>query len=516
MARKLRYKQSLPFILQDRKVEDNPSELDNSVRNYLNHLSNFDSTLLKSKYDGIAYDSVVFDILMESPERLAAQITLLDIGTFKLILPEELLGCAWTKRDKKLYAPHVTAMAQRFNSTCFWVQNEILSKKKARIRAEVICWFTKLAKKLFELNNLHALKAVVSGLQSAPIYRLHRTWTFITRKDRSALDKLLELLAEHRNNEKLREYMKNLRNPAIPYLGLYLTDLMFIYAAYNKPANELGESDKISTKINNIIRIIASYQDSNYDTIETVPYIQEYLKSFKYIEELQNFLEAEYYRKSLDLEPEQIESVSGINCEASHPGLQENKLDSEEMREKDTTITANLKHPLDDSILADHKPIIDSDKSINSILADKLSYTSLHSACDAQIVSPWMNFSMQGCLRKMTYLKRGQKLRVTRWKTYWVALLWTKLYFYERKFNRSGNERSAFKSEFCKCYDISGWLMVLGDYHSPHMIYLCNIEEGNKYKLDAKTAENSSIWLRFLLDASTKQNFKNVQVQLND
>ena len=33
-----------------------------------------------------------------------------------------------------------------------------------------------LFQRLLELNNLHSLKAVVSGLQSAPIYRLIRTW----------------------------------------------------------------------------------------------------------------------------------------------------------------------------------------------------------------------------------------------------------------------------------------------------------------------------------------------------
>lgn len=37
--------------------------------------------------------------------------------------------------------------------------------------------------KLYELNNLHALMAVVSGLQSAPIFRLTKTWAVSEQQD---------------------------------------------------------------------------------------------------------------------------------------------------------------------------------------------------------------------------------------------------------------------------------------------------------------------------------------------
>ena len=38
------------------------------------------------------------------------------------------------------------------------------------------CFVFEIAQKLLDLNNLHSLKAVISGLQSAPIYRLNKTW----------------------------------------------------------------------------------------------------------------------------------------------------------------------------------------------------------------------------------------------------------------------------------------------------------------------------------------------------
>jgi len=48
----------------------------------------------------------------------------------------------------------------------------------------VHCYFIYFCpQKLYELNNLHALMAVVSGLQSAPIFRLTKTWAVSEQQD---------------------------------------------------------------------------------------------------------------------------------------------------------------------------------------------------------------------------------------------------------------------------------------------------------------------------------------------
>jgi len=246
----------------------------------------------------------IVDPLAVPAEDLASQLTLIDLPVFRAIAAEEFLTCAWNKKNKREVAPNIVAFTRRFNHVSFWTVQEILRHEDARSRTETMSHFIKVAKKLHELNNLHSEFAVLSGLQSAPIYRLSKTWVGLNRSTKQTFDKLVDLFSERDNFCRLRDHMNSTalkHSPCIPYLGLYLTDLMFVDIAH--PSKGELESQQRQFKMNNILRLVSELQQSCYVNLSAIPAVQSYLSSIRYIEELQKFLEDDHFKLSVRLEP---------------------------------------------------------------------------------------------------------------------------------------------------------------------------------------------------------------------
>ncbi|CAG2178053.1 unnamed protein product, partial [Oppiella nova] len=209
-----------------------------------------------AKYDDIQ------DVQRVAPDDLASQMTLIDLSIFVAIQPQELSSGQWNGTRKYQNSPNVVAFTQRFNRVSFWVIQEILSHKTAKHRAEVAGHFLKVAKRLLDLNNLHSAFAIKSALSSAPIHRLSKTWELLSRKDKQTFKLLDDLFADTDNFERLRDHLSSTKTPCIPYLGLYLHDIVYVDVAH--PMSRGRPTQHWKNKMDSILRIIAEFQRSVY------------------------------------------------------------------------------------------------------------------------------------------------------------------------------------------------------------------------------------------------------------
>uniref|UniRef100_A0A8C5ZT62 Ras-specific guanine nucleotide-releasing factor RalGPS2 n=1 Tax=Marmota marmota marmota TaxID=9994 RepID=A0A8C5ZT62_MARMA len=481
------------------------------------------------------------------------QITLMDVPVFKAIQPDELSSCGWNKKEKYSSAPNAVAFTRRFNHVSFWVVREILHAQTLKIRAEVLSHYIKTAKKLYELNNLHALMAVVSGLQSAPIFRLTKTW------------------------------------------AIYLSDLTYIDSAYPSTGSIL-ENEQRSNLMNNILRIISDLQQSCEYDIPMLPHVQKYLNSVQYIEELQKFVEDDNYKLSLKIEPgtstprsaASREDLVGPEVGASPQSGRKSvaaegallpqtppsprnliphghrkchslgynfihKMNTAEFKSA-TFPNAGPRHLLDDSVMEPHAPsrgqaessTLSSGISIGSSDGSELSeetswpafernrlYHSLgpvtrvarngyrshmkaSSSAESEDLAVHLYpgaVTIQGVLRRKTLLKEGKKPTVASWTKYWAALCGTQLFYYAAK-SLKATERKHFKSTSNKTVSVVGWMVMMADDpEHPDLFLLTDSEKGNSYKFQAGSRMNAMLWFKHL-SAACQSNKQQVPTNL--
>nr|XP_030714490.1 ras-specific guanine nucleotide-releasing factor RalGPS1 isoform X5 [Globicephala melas] len=466
-------------------------------------------------YASKSYDAVVFDVLKVTPEEFASQITLMDIPVFKAIQPEELASCGWSKKEKHSLAPNVVAFTRRFNQVSFWVVREILTAQTLKIRAEILSHFVKIAKKLLELNNLHSLMSVVSALQSAPIFRLTKTWALLNRKDKTTFEKLDYLMSKEDNYKRTREYIRSLKMvPSIPYLGIYLLDLIYIDSAY--PASgSIMENEQRSNQMNNILRIIADLQVScSYDHLTTLPHVQKYLKSVRYIEELQKFVEDDNYKLSLRIEPGSSSPrlVSSKEDLAAPASGSSSARFSRRPTCPDASVAGSLPTPPVPRHRKSHSlgnnrgrlyatlgpnwrvPVRNSPRTRSCVYSPT-------GPCICTLGSSAAVPTMEGPLRRKTLLKEGRKPALSSWTRYWVILSGSTLLYYGAKSLR-GTDRKHYKSTPGKKVSVVGWMVQLpDDPEHPDIFQLNNPDKGNVYKFQTGSRFHAILWHKHLDDA---------------
>eukprot|EP00124_Ichthyophonus_hoferi_P000149 Ihof_evm13s5 gene=Ihof_evmTU13s5 len=176
----------------------------------------------------IITDDISSNFWKIDPVEIAQQCTVIEWQLFKAIDPREFLNQSWTKASLRHKTPNIIAFIERSSQVTHWVVNTILGANLIKDRVWFVRYFIQLAWACQALNNFSTMMAVLGGLNSAAIHRLRLTWEKLPDKNRQQLEQMNEIMDSKGNCAAYRRAIHNVVGPRMPFLGTYLTDLVFI------------------------------------------------------------------------------------------------------------------------------------------------------------------------------------------------------------------------------------------------------------------------------------------------
>ncbi|KAF9903850.1 hypothetical protein EC991_003261 [Linnemannia zychae] len=236
------------------------------------------------------------------PLEFARQLTIMEANAYNKIRPVECLAKAWTSEDPEIAAKavNIKKMIETSNLYSNWINELVLSEKELKKRVLVIRHLVMIAEKLRQLNNFSMLSATMAALSQSPIHRLKRTWEQVPSRTMTAFMDLQALMGVAKNWAEYRIELHSVNPPCVPFVGMYLTDLVMIQdgnADFLKKSNHLINFYK-RVKTAEVIREIQQYQSVPY-CLTSVPEIQSFIRRGQDCTKSV----ADLYEMSLQLEP---------------------------------------------------------------------------------------------------------------------------------------------------------------------------------------------------------------------
>ncbi|CAG8119266.1 unnamed protein product [Penicillium olsonii] len=254
-------------------------------------ISNPPKPILPRKLDKLQFMKI-------DAKEIARQLTILEAQTFSNIQREEFLHKNWQKKTTPLVAPNVRCLIRHSNQISNWVCGAVLAEPDLKKRAQVVDHLVNVASTCHQLQNYSAVISILSGLESAPIYRLARTWAMVTERSCNMLRPLQAMIVSAQNYQAYRETLRVAVPPCIPFLGLFLKDLTFI-----EDGNPALTSDGLInfhkyTMLATTVQEVQRWKEAPY-CLQPVPELQEYLAK-----QLHSAVELhEMWDRSCELEP---------------------------------------------------------------------------------------------------------------------------------------------------------------------------------------------------------------------
>lgn len=233
---------------------------------------------------------------------LARQLTIKEFKLYSKITKFECLTKVWgNKSGLHEDILSITNFIRTSNQLTNFVAYMILRKQDVKKRVHLITYFVQVAEKCKQYNNFSSMTAIISALYSSPIHRLNRTWKHVPAEALTNLRNMNKLMNSSRNFNEYRDVLKFVGSePCVPFFGVYLSDLTFVY--HGNPDYLMNRSRMINfakrAKTCEIVTGIDRFKSTAYD-LQEVAEVQEYLLSwFDKCPTIE-----EQYQLSLNLEP---------------------------------------------------------------------------------------------------------------------------------------------------------------------------------------------------------------------
>ncbi|KAL0095249.1 ras guanine nucleotide exchange factor domain-containing protein, partial [Phycomyces blakesleeanus] len=208
-------------------------------------------------------------VLRHRSEIVAQQFCIIEQQMLQNVTWDELAELRWRKRSRAMASnasnpstdileepcvrEGVDELIGFFNKICQWVASEIVRTRSIETRVQAIEKFIRIALKCYHQRNYSTLMQVLLGLQSPAVSRLEKTWQRVDHYELHIFGELKELAKPFRNWKNVRDCMTRATEDVaessavesiltqsetdpghtlsgrgcIPFLGLYLSDLVF-------------------------------------------------------------------------------------------------------------------------------------------------------------------------------------------------------------------------------------------------------------------------------------------------
>lgn len=243
-------------------------------------------------------------LLSLSPVNIFQQLTLIEMDCFLAICPLDLY---FKQKGELQRAVQLKRLIERFNQVSYWVATEICMCRDVRMRAEVIKLFIRVAKLCFKWHNYNTCLQIIAALSMTCVRRLKKTWQLLPRKYEVAWRELSRVFSASANYSTYRQdilaklevsdsaslviemedepdvhHHASDMHGGIPFMGVHLSDLVFIEEAHGKDLLD-GESIVNFTKMRLIAKTYRQFvhlqKITSYSQIFKVePYTRRFLQ----------------------------------------------------------------------------------------------------------------------------------------------------------------------------------------------------------------------------------------------